>query len=688
MSTATETADVLTLESESLSERLCRTYGWLVIAVATTIAYSNTFMAPFVFDGTNYIVDNAELRDLSQPNRILRFSPTRAVGYYTFALNYALSKNLSATEDGYDPRSWHAVNLSIHILAAWTLWGLARRGLQSPRLGGRYADASERLALVMALVWAVHPLCTQAVTYLYQRVESLMGLFLLLTIYCMTRFAACQQRWEEAEFRRPDDWEPAAESDGGPDAPPQFIPGLFLWPLLAVLFCLAGMVTKETMLVAPIVAVWYDRVFLARSWDELFVRRGAYYLALFATLSLLLPLMKMTPYDAAGINDHRHDTPLTYFLNETRVILHYFRLVFIPEGQNLDYSWVRAVVMPDSFRPEGDGDKEAQRKYLIDTFLATKYSLAALSTLGLATLWAVYFRPAIGFLGAAVFVALAPTSSFVVIVDLCFEHRMYVPLMAMAPLVVVLAYEAIGGVRRLEGFCAELGRLVFRLGMFLGRLFAPIRFLGRPVRRLGKLVCRSGRLFNWHDETISTVRISLAWLTVAVLIALTLRRNSDYESHISIWRDAFEKAPHNARAAYNHGVFLQNDTAEGSLDKALEQYYVTLLLKPDYDGAHLNLANVFGWKATFELDFDKRAKFLADAERHYRELLRILPGDERGLYGLADVLRQARRWQEAEEFVDQLLSINPQHEPGQRLKADIARERAKASAIPTPTGDG
>jgi tetratricopeptide (TPR) repeat protein len=194
-----------------------------------------------------------------------------------------------------------------------------------------------------------------------------------------------------------------------------------------------------------------------------------------------------------------------------------------------------------------------------------------------------------------------------------------------------------------------------------------------------------GRVLAIDPENVSTARISLAWLTVAVLIALTLRRNNDYRSHIAIWADAESKAPHNDRAAYNHGVFLQNDSAPESLEKALRQYQRTLELNPKYDGAHLNLANVYAWKATLELDPEKRNKLLGDAEHHYRKLIELLPDDERGLYGLADVLRQQRRWKEAEEFVDRLLAKNPNHAQAPKLKADIARERAHAGA--TPTGE-
>src|SRR4029079_12052964 len=101
----------------------------------------------------------------------------------------------------------------------WGLYGLARRALASPKLNGRYADSCERMTLAIALVWAVHPLATQSVTYLYQREESLMGMFYLLTLYGAARLA-----------------------DGGS----------VLWAAVSLIACLLGMGTKEVMVTAPL----------------------------------------------------------------------------------------------------------------------------------------------------------------------------------------------------------------------------------------------------------------------------------------------------------------------------------------------------------------------------------------------------------------------------------------------------
>ena len=63
-----------------------------------------------------------------------------------------------------------------------TLFGVVRRTLLQPRLRERFGAAANELALAVAVIWIVHPLQTESVTYMIQRAESIMGLFYLLTL--------------------------------------------------------------------------------------------------------------------------------------------------------------------------------------------------------------------------------------------------------------------------------------------------------------------------------------------------------------------------------------------------------------------------------------------------------------------------------------------------------------------------
>jgi hypothetical protein len=164
--------------------------------------------------------------------------------------------------------SYHAFNLLIHALAGLTLFGVVRRTLQRPMpcrslLAGDSSRASSLLqsnalpgAFTAALLWTLHPLQTEAVTYVIQKTESLMGLFFLLTFYCFIR---------------------AVES-----------PRLRHWQMPAVRACLLGVGAKEVIATAPVLVFLYDRTFVAGSFREAWRRRRWLHLALATTWGPLL----------------------------------------------------------------------------------------------------------------------------------------------------------------------------------------------------------------------------------------------------------------------------------------------------------------------------------------------------------------------------------------------------------------
>src|SRR2546425_11734408 len=140
---------------------------------------STSLAGVFVFDDGPAIADNPHIHHLWPLSTAMAAPPDstvsgRPIVSLTLALNYALTPDLWG---------YHAVNLAIHVLAALTPFGIVRRTLAT---GGRHVSDTSLtpLALCIALLWAVHPLQTSAVTYVVQRAESLMGLFSLLTLYC------------------------------------------------------------------------------------------------------------------------------------------------------------------------------------------------------------------------------------------------------------------------------------------------------------------------------------------------------------------------------------------------------------------------------------------------------------------------------------------------------------------------
>lgn len=153
----------------------------LVLAVA--VAYHNSLGGPFVFDDRVAIFDNSTIRQLWPIAEALsppsggQSDSDRPLVNLSMAINYRLG--------GTDPRGYHVCNVLVHTLAALTLFGIVRRTWRSR--DGQPGEAGLFIAGGIALLWALHPLQTAAVTYVVQRAESMMGLFYLLTLYCLVR---------------------------------------------------------------------------------------------------------------------------------------------------------------------------------------------------------------------------------------------------------------------------------------------------------------------------------------------------------------------------------------------------------------------------------------------------------------------------------------------------------------------
>lgn len=355
----------------------------IVLVLAVAAAYSNSLRVPFLFDDNGAIVENKTIRSLWPLWPVLRCPPYASVAgrpllNLSFALNYAWS--------GLDVWDFHAVNLCVHLLASLALMGVVRRTLLLPDMPDTLRRAATPLAFAVALVWALHPLQTESVTYAVQRAETLLGLFYFLLLYCLIRGAT--SNW------------PCG------------------WYVAAVLACVAGVATKEVMATAPLVAMLYDRVFLCRSFRELLRKRWGLYLALAATWILLGALMASSGGRERTAGLGYGMSSWEYALTQFGAIVRYLQLCFWPQRLVFDYGAKLA--------------REPQE--IIPAAIVIALLLAA-------TVWALVRYPRIGFLGASFFIILAPTSSVIPLVTQTIaEHRIYVPLAAVVALVTVGAY--------------------------------------------------------------------------------------------------------------------------------------------------------------------------------------------------------------------------------------------------------
>jgi tetratricopeptide (TPR) repeat protein len=152
------------------------------------ITYGNTFDAAWHLDDYQNITNNPNLHKISNPtfsnlwdslHSPVKKRISRPVAMLSFALNWYIGSN--------HVLGYHLVNLLIHLLTAFFLYLTMVNLLKTPNLENRYRESAGFIALLAAVLWAIHPIQTQAVTYIVQRMASLAAMFYILGIYCFIK---------------------------------------------------------------------------------------------------------------------------------------------------------------------------------------------------------------------------------------------------------------------------------------------------------------------------------------------------------------------------------------------------------------------------------------------------------------------------------------------------------------------
>lgn len=606
--------------------------GWraLVLVLAGALAYATGLSGPFVFDDRASVVDNhtieapADLATVFWPPHETPVAGRPLVNL-TFALNYAMG--------GRDVAGYHVANIAFHLLTGLVLFGLARRTFASPRLLATTGPAATPLAFAVALIWTLHPLTSEVVNYITQRTESLMALFLLLTLYGATR------AW-----------------DG---------PSRVAWSTVAVLACALGMLGKETMVVAPALVVLHDRAFVAGSFREAFGRRAGLYAALASTWLLLALMLASSPRGlSAGFGAH-DAAPWNYLLNQAVMIVEYLRLAAWPRSLALYYGW------PVPLTP---ADVWPQAVVVISLVIGTVVAWVR--------------RPALGFAGVWVFLTLAPTSSIIPIAtEVGAERRMYLPLMALVALAVI-------GVRHLTSVLAkssrgdlETRRRVALAGYVALVLVAALEIAGTMARTAeyqSSLTLAETTVARWPSPAgHSMLGVELAaagrfeeaeaHLTTAAArhppalyyLGTVLARRGRHDEAIGRLRAFIAGQPpeldqvYLARAALADALIRTGQTAAG-----VEEYRRMVTSRPSDFDAVASLADALVRSGAYD-----------EAIARYQAYLATAPGDARAQGGLAVALAANGRLEQAIPAFRRAADLEPANARNQQ---NLARALAGA----------
>jgi protein O-mannosyl-transferase len=549
-----------------------------LIVAAGALVFGNSLWGPFIYDDAFAIVRNPRIQQLwplwdalhPLTNTPLAGRPMVSL---SFAVNYALG--------GLDVRGYHAFNIAVHIFGALALFGIVRRTLLREPLRQRFGQSSAGIAAASALIWMTHPLQTEAVNYLTQRTESVMGLFYLLTIYAAIRAHEPGSRLK--------------------------------WAAVSIAACGAGMASKESMVSAPLMVALYDWAFRTGPVGPVLRERWRLYAGLAVTWVLLAVLIWSGPRSGT-VGFSTAVGPLTYAMNQCVMIVRYVRLAVWPSPLVLDYGYPQPL-----------------------TAGAVAPYAVVVAILLVATIVALRFRPAAGFLGAWFFVILAPTSSIVPIAsEVGAERRMYLPLAGLVVLLVTLGYVLIDRVvkeagedRAVAGFRSRTRAvLVSVLVVALGWTSASRNAEYRSPERI------------WR----SVLAVRPSW-RVQNNLGMELSRQGRYAEAIDHYREALRDQPDSLEIHYNLAHDLE---FRGAIPEAITEYRAFLRLEPDEALVH----NILGTLLARQGSTD-------EAIAHYREALRLRPdfADPHG--NLGDALLAQRKFEEAADEFTKFLQVRP-----------------------------
>ena len=373
----------------------------LVLGLCASL-YVWTADFPMAFDDHTYLKDNPFFRNASNFDYFKDFkqfanrpaaigsdpdyavnSILRPVAYASFQLNYQW--------DAFNPRWFRMVNVAIHACNAMLIYALVNLLCRRSALAGGLQRGSVLfISATAALLFAVHPMATESVTYIIQRFTSLVVLFSLVSLCLYFVSCAVTARWA-------------------------------VWLLRAgsVVAVLLAMQTKEDAFVVPLLAVLLDWLVVGTRLRPAALRA----LPLLLCMPLIPALVLLTTAaQHDGLNWHAalnivnaRDDPFDhwhYIVTELTVLTHYLRQLFWPKGMNLDPEWPLYESL-------------WQGPVLL--------ALAVLSGLVLST-WALCrrFRSDVRFvMGFACviwfFLTIAVSSALVPLPDLVAEHRSYLP---------------------------------------------------------------------------------------------------------------------------------------------------------------------------------------------------------------------------------------------------------------------
>jgi Tfp pilus assembly protein PilF len=567
-----------------------------VMVIFVFVVFSSSINGPFVFDDTFNIKDNPNIRltNLTLDGIIgagFR-SPCRhrPVANMSFALNYYLNR--------YDTAGYHFINILIHILTGIILFYLIKTTLlllssqnlkfrfetnilpdkpnaaTSPYSFNQVSHQRFYLSFFAALIWLVHPIQTQTVSYIVQRMNGMAAMFYILSLLFYIKARLSNAKGKKL--------------------------ALFFGCILSGILSLGS---KEIAVTLPFFIFLYEWYFF-QDVNLKWIKHNLIYLLCLLFIISFATLYFLDGHPIKGIlstYSHRDFTLWQRVLTEFRVIIYYISLILFPHPMRLnllhDFPISHSFLNP----------------------ITTLFSLVAIAGMLVPAIWLAKRERLISFC-VLWFLGNLVVESSVIGAEIIFEHRLYLPSMFFILIFVSLIYRFdsskwIGGIL----LCAVV--IVFSVWTYQRNIVwsddvnlwkdCVVKSPQRPRQHynLGVVLARNGNLDDAIKHYRTAINIKPDYVEAYYNLGNALARKGDAKDAIYNYRKALQFNPDFFKSYYNIAKILYD---QGKISEAIQNYQKALSINSRTPQILFNLSWIYATSGNRKYRNGKKAVNLSE----------------------------------------------------------------------------